>query len=76
MTVSFYTFTGLHEVLENYSKIYELEHLAFCLGESIKRTLKPRAERVCRFCGLNNSDTKFSNIPHVIPELLGNNEVV
>jgi hypothetical protein len=72
MTMSFYTFTGLHGELENYAKIYELEHVAFPPDESMKRTLKPRAARVCRFCGLDNSATRFNKIPHVIPELLGN----
>lgn len=76
MTVSFYTFTGLEEALGNYSKIYELEHLAFPPGESMKRTLKPRAARVCRFCGLNSSNTRFNNIPHVIPESLGNKYLI
>lgn len=74
--MSFYTFTGLHEALENYSKIYELEHVAFPPDESMKRTLKLRAERVCRFCGLDNSATKFNKIPHVIPELLGNKYLI
>ena len=76
MTVPFYTFTGLHEALENYSKIYELEYVAFPPDESMKRTLKPRAERACRFCGLDNSATKFNKIPHVIPELLGNKYLI
>jgi hypothetical protein len=76
MTVSFYTFTELHEALESYSKIYELEHVAFCPAESMKRTLKRPAERVCRFCGLRKPETKFSSIPHVIPELLGNKYLI
>lgn len=76
MTVSFYTFTELHEALDNYAKIYALEHVAFCPAESMKRKLKRQAERVCRFCGLRKPQTKFSSIPHVIPELLGNKYLI
>ena len=76
MMVSLYTFTEFHEILDRFSQVYQPELLIECPAASIVRTLKPRAKRVCRFCGRRNPDTKFNNRPHIIPELLGNRYLI
>jgi hypothetical protein len=38
--------------------------------------LKPKKERICRFCGKKYGDTKFKEKVHLIPEMLGNKELL
>jgi hypothetical protein len=76
MLVSFYTFTEFHEALNRFTSLYQPELLVECVAASIVRTLKPRAERVCRFCGRRTPDTKFNKQAHIIPELLGNKYLI
>lgn len=74
--VYLYTFTELHEILDRFTQVYQPELLVECPVTSIVRTLKPHAERVCRFCGRRKPDTKFNHRPHIIPELLGNRYLI
>lgn len=37
-----------------------------------KRNLRGYSIRICRFCGLSYPDTKFSNLSHLLPQMIGN----
>lgn len=37
-----------------------------------KRNLRPYSNRNCRFCGLSNPDTKFFDLSHLLPQMIGN----
>ena len=54
---------------------YELQRILTCLSEKPKN-LRPRKDRVCRFCGLREPLTSFKKIAHVIPNLLGNHNLI
>jgi hypothetical protein len=73
-----YTLAKFRDALTGFGNIYPpfLEQIVLCPTESIKRTLKPRRERVCRFCGLGADKTKFNKDAHAIPELLGNKHLL
>jgi hypothetical protein len=40
-----------------------------------KRSLKPRGERVCLFCGRREPEAKFATLSHLVPQLIGNGEM-
>lgn len=40
-----------------------------------KRKLKPRSERVCRFCGLSYPRVKFKSDAHLLSEMIGNKDL-
>lgn len=71
----FYT----HEQYEDRARVfldkYELQAVLTCPLQKSKN-LKPRKERLCRFCGLKEPDTTFKKVAHLIPELLGNHNLL
>lgn len=75
MKFTVYTFTDLSDEIDLFFKNYTFENFIICPIEKIKN-LKPKKERICRFCGLDYSQTAFKNQPHIISELLGNKYLV
>jgi len=55
-------------------KIYEQK--CFIGMYDNKLTLKHKHQRTCRFCNKSYPDVKFSNRAHIIPELLGNKNLL
>ena len=49
---------------------------AFILTEDKKLNLKKRNERICRFCGKAYPDVKFKKKAHLVPELIGNKNLL
>jgi len=70
-----YIFSDLGGELKTFTKNYTIEEFILCPVEEVNN-LKPKEERVCRFCGLNYSQTTFENKPHIISELLGNKYLI
>ncbi|MFB9865071.1 HNH endonuclease [Rufibacter immobilis] len=70
-----YTFKSWVNELIRFTKHYTIEFISGCPDNKMKG-LTPKRERVCRFCGRNNTQTKFNKIAHTIPQLLGNKYLV
>ncbi len=45
-------------------------------GRTDLNVLKPKKERICRFCGKKYGDTQFKEKAHLISEMLGNKELL
>ncbi|PIQ21497.1 MAG: hypothetical protein COW65_08770 [Cytophagales bacterium CG18_big_fil_WC_8_21_14_2_50_42_9] len=75
MDIMLYTFPDLIDEFDIFFKSYEIEELVVCPVEEVNN-LKPKEERICRFCGLNFSQTTFEGKPHIISELLGNKYLI
>lgn len=56
-------------------KIYKIEQMLL-FHDSKERVLKPKKDRVCRFCGKSFPDVTFKNKAHLIPQLLGNKKLL
>ncbi len=55
--------------------VYELEEVL--LGGIGKKTyLEPKSPRVCRFCKRTNNEVTFKNDAHVLPQFLGNRNLL
>jgi hypothetical protein len=53
------------------------DHKSFLIiTDATKSKLKPKKERVCRFCGKSSPDVTFKNKAHLIPQLLGNKNLL
>jgi len=70
-----YTFPGLINEFDIFFNNYDIEELIVCPSEKIT-DLKPKEERICRFCGLNYSQTTFKKEAHIISAHLGNKYLV
>jgi len=59
--------------LDSLRVVHELygENYFIWLNDNRKK-LKPKNERICRFCGKSYPEVKFSKIAHLFPESLGN----
>jgi len=75
MDIILYTFPDLNNEFDIFFKTYEIEELIVCPVEEVNN-LKPKEERICRFCGLYYSQTTFESKPHIISELLGNKYLI
>lgn len=70
------------EFLNNYSKeasafsaCYEI--FAYATGEDDSTNNRPlNSERKCRFCNKNSKQTPFKKIAHIIPQMLGNRQLI
>lgn len=60
------------QAIEFYEKnyVYMIEPLFLC--PSVGHDLGPKFNRICRFCGKDETETKFKHTAHAIPEFLGN----
>ncbi len=56
---------------EEFDSAYKIKRIAFSRRD-ILPGLKPRKERVCRFCGKSSTETTFRRVAHLLPELIGN----
>jgi uncharacterized protein YbaR (Trm112 family) len=75
MVTQFYTFHNLIGEQDAFFQEYTIEEVVVC-PDTKNLNLKPKAQRICRFCGLTNPYTTFKNDAHVIPELLGNKYLI
>jgi len=75
MDIMLYTFPGLINEFDIFFNNYDIEELIVCPSEKIT-DLKPKEERICRFCGLNYSQTTFKKEAHIISAHLGNKYLV
>lgn len=61
---------------ELFDEKYELFKFVYVGDEHYsKKNLKARSSRTCRFCGLSYPDTAFSNLSHLLPQLIGNSNL-
>ena len=64
------------EMFERFMSFYEIKALVAC-DQFHKRPLKPKANRVCRFCkAIFSKEEKFKSKAHLISELLGNDHLL
>ncbi len=56
-------------------KIYKIEQMLL-FHDSKEKSLKPKRNRTCRFCGKSYPDVTFKNKAHLIPQLLGNKKLL
>ena len=59
---------------QGFREIYDVESLTFMNNN--RKELKPKQERVCRFCGKSFPDTTFNKISHLVPQLIGNKDLI
>jgi hypothetical protein len=68
-------FTERHkEQFHSYIEDYVLDGLHFHVGKKPK--LKRKQDRVCRFCGKRAPEVSFRKTAHIIPELMGNRNLI
>lgn len=68
-------FTDKHEAqFKKYSEDYELDGLHFHLTKRPK--LKRKQDRTCRFCNKREPEVSFKKVAHLIPELMGNRNLI
>ena len=71
--MEFYTYSENIEHLQAFNNVYKL-NIYYRPHTNNKNSLrKPVAERICRFCGKNSSETSFKTKTHIISELFGRN---
>jgi hypothetical protein len=70
MTFQIHSDQRFAEQITGFFRTYNIEKLAFPLATP--NSLKPKKERVCRFCGKTNPAVKFRKEAHLLPEFLGN----
>jgi hypothetical protein len=69
-TINLYPHKEYIDQTVRFAEVYQIVDFIFPPDE--KPNLKPKNERICRFCGLRQPDTKFKRDAHLIPESLGN----
>lgn len=62
------------KAFQNFFSFYEVENLIFHPDKKPK--LIPKPERVCRFCEKKMPEVKFKKDAHLIPQLMGNRNLV
>lgn len=68
-----YTLPGHEEDLKTFFDSYTIERI---IAPSTKFELKPKSERHCRFCKDKRQNIKFEGRSHLIPEFLGNEDLL
>lgn len=58
----------------DFFKIYEIENLFF--HPLRKQRLKNKKDRICDFCSKGYPEVTFSNVAHIIPQLMGNRNLI
>ncbi len=58
------------EQIKTLELLYVVDNIVYPFDN--RKELKPRKNRVCRFCGNTYPDVTFKNKAHLIPEFLGN----
>lgn len=68
-------FTDKHlKLMQKFQEVYEIDHILFHPNK--KKKLKPRKERVCSFCNRREPEVTFKKTAHMIPQLMGNKNLV
>jgi hypothetical protein len=62
------------EQMKSIDFIYEIKY--FIGMHNNKKSLIPKNKRICRFCGKSYPEVSFKKIAHIIPEFLGNRNLV
>jgi len=62
------------EAFTNFFNLYEVDNLIFHPDKKPK--LKPKTERKCRFCDEMMPNVKFRKDAHLIPQLMGNRNLI
>ena len=74
LDVQFMTYEGNGIHLDEFKKVYKIQNVYFPENShNNRKKLKPRSERICRFCGKDYSKTTFKKKAHKISRLFGNN---
>ena len=68
-----YTLPAYEEKLKDFFSRYTLEKI---VAPSLKSELKPKSERHCRFCKDKRQNMRFDGRSHLIPEFLGNEDLL
>lgn len=72
--VTFHTFAGNVEDFNRFFRSYDLQRrFVPPLSNKSRKVRKPKAEMLCRFCGLDATETTFKSKPHMISQLFGSN---
>jgi hypothetical protein len=69
--VDYFTFIEYYETLQNFQRHYDIYNIVITPAEPQPKG-KPKADRICRFCGKKNDAGGFKSVSHLIPEMLGN----
>lgn len=74
--IEFYAHKNYAQIFETFKERFELVDVVIA-GETrfSKKSLKPKNDRVCRFCGKKAGEVKFKSASHLFSELIGNKEL-
>lgn len=73
---AFIPLTGYGKVFETFNEIYEPVDFIFSGDDRYHiKKLKPKRERICRFCGKPFGATRFRDDAHLIPDSIGNKDL-
>ncbi|MCE7053888.1 hypothetical protein LZF95_04295 [Algoriphagus sp. AGSA1] len=75
MNQQIHTFFSQETALNEFLKLYEIQNIVKPLN-STQRGMKPKKDRICRFCAASNESSTFRNDAHLIPNFLGNKHLV
>jgi hypothetical protein len=65
-----HTFSSERKALKDFLELYKVQHIILPTNSAI-RDLKPKKDRICRFCQSSNENGTFRNEAHLIPHFLG-----
>jgi len=69
------TFPLFKDELKHFLKHYKCLKVLIAHKQFSNRKLKPKGERICRFCNERNDPSLFKAISHLIPHMLGNHYI-
>lgn len=73
--VTFYTYKGMETEMNDFFDAYQLISIVIPPDKAI-RGIKPRKDRVCRYCKRGADTTTFKKEAHTISRLLGNRYLI
>ena len=65
---------GFQEALTTFTSLYEIDNIIF--HPERKPALREKSQRKCRFCGKSVPQVTFKNVAHLMPEFMGNNNII
>jgi hypothetical protein len=71
-SIPIYTYDAVTSQLVDFLNLFKLESAFTMPSHRPNNTLKPRKDRVCRYCGKKYPETTFDSKAHTYPKLLGN----
>lgn len=76
LELQFYPHQDYIKRADNFTKRYDLvDVIIHGNGRYSRKELKPKSERICRFCGLKMPEVRFSDDAHLLSEMIGNKEM-